>query len=120
MSKFKLPIAASLKPSQTYRWQITLPDQKVTASGWIVYTPPEDSLQKSLVRALTIRDRAEVYAQFGYWFDAIDGYTRWLNFKPEDLKARTARNEILKTGFASNKSLDFEVFISLLNADTKK
>jgi hypothetical protein len=120
LSKFKLPIAASLKPSQTYRWQITLPDQKVTASGWIVYTPPEDALQKSLARALTIRDRAKIYAQFGYWFDAIDGYTRWLNFKPEDLKARGARNEVLKSGFVTNKNLDFDSFIGLLNADTPK
>ncbi len=120
LSKFKLPIAASLKPSQPYRWQITLPDQQVAASGWIVYAPPKDELQKSLMRALTIRDRAKIYAQFGYWFDAIDGYTHWLNFKPEDLKARTARNEILKSGFASNQSLNFDAFISLLNTDTKK
>ena len=123
LSSFKIPIAASLQPSKTYRWQITVKDKRakeVTASGWIVYTPPDEKLQKSLKLALTIRDRAKIYAESGYWFEAIDGYTRWINFKPEDLKARTARNEILKTGFASNQSLDFDVFISLLNADIKK
>ena len=123
LSRFKLPIAASLQSSKTYRWQITVQDKRakeVTASGWIVYTPPDDNLQKSLVRALTIRDRAKIYAEAGYWFEAIDGYTRWLNFKPEDLKARTARNEILKSGFATNKNLDFEDFIGLLNTDTPK
>lgn len=123
LSKFKLPIAAALQPSKTYRWQITVLDKRskeVTASGWIVYTPPDDNLQKSLMRALTIRNRAKIYAEAGYWFEAIDGYTRWLNFKPTDLKARNARNEILKSGFASNQSLDFDVFISLLNAGIKK
>ncbi len=123
LSSFKLPIAASLQPSKTYRWQITVQDKRakeVTASGWIVYTPPDDNLQKSLVRALTIRDRAKIYAEAGYWFEAIDGYTRWLDFKPKDLKARTARNEILKSGFATNKNLDFEDFIGLLNTDTPK
>jgi hypothetical protein len=123
LSSFKIPIAAALQPSKTYRWQITVQDKRakeVKASGWIVYTPPDDNLQKSLMRALTIRDRAKIYAEAGYWFEAIDGYTRWLNFKPEDLKARTARNEILKSGFVSNQSLDFDVFISLLNADIKK
>jgi hypothetical protein len=123
LSSFKLPIAASLKPSQTYRWQITLQSRQrkaVTASGWIVYTPPDDNLQKSLKRALNTRDRAKIYAEAGYWFEAIDGYTRWLNFKPEDLKARTARSEILKSGFITNQNLDFDAFIALLNADATK
>ncbi|TYQ26964.1 DUF928 domain-containing protein [Pseudanabaena sp. UWO311] len=123
LSSFKIPIVASLQPSKTYRWQITVKDKRakeVTASGWIVYTPPNDNLQKSLMRALTIRDRAKIYAEAGYWFEAIDGYTRWLNFKPEDLKARTAKNEILKSGFVTNKNLDFDSFIGLLNADTPK
>jgi hypothetical protein len=70
--------------------------------------------------ALTIRDRAKIYAEAGYWFEAIDGYTRWLNFKPEDLKARTARNEILKSGFVTNKNLDFDSFIVFLNANVTK
>ena len=46
-------IAASLQPSKTYRWQITVQDQEkkqVTASGWIVYTPPDDSLQNYLYK----------------------------------------------------------------------
>lgn len=123
LSSFKIPIAASLLPSKTYRWQITVKDKRakeVTASGWIVYTPPNDNLQKSLKLALTIRDRAKIYAEAGYWFEAIDGYTRWLNFKPEDLKARTARNEILKSGFVTNKNLDFDSFIGFLNADVTK
>ena len=123
LSSFKIPIAASLQPSKTYRWQITVQDKlvkEITASGWIVYTPPDEKLQKSLKLALTIRDRAKIYAQFGYWFEAIDGYTRWLNFKPEDLKAREARNEILKLGFMTNKNLDFDSFIGLLNADVPK
>lgn len=120
LSSFKLPIAASLQPSKTYRWQVTVQDKRakeVTASGWIVYTPTDDNIQKSLTRALTIRDRTKIYAEAGYWFEAIDGYTRWLNFKPSDLKARTARNEILKSGFITNKNLDFDSFIGLLNTD---
>ena len=123
LSSFKIPIAASLQPSKTYRWQITVQDKlvkEITASGWIVYTPPDEKLQKSLKLALTIRDRAKIYAQFGYWFEAIEGYTRWLNFKPEDLKAREARTEILKLGFMTNKNLDFDSFIGLLNADVPK
>ncbi|WP_201321011.1 DUF928 domain-containing protein [Pseudanabaena sp. lw0831] len=123
LSSFKIPISVSLQPSKTYRWQITVKDKRakeVTASGWIVYTPPDDNLQKYLMRALTIRDRAKIYAEAGYWFEAIDGYTRWLNFKPEDLKARTTRNEILKSGFAKNTNLDFDTFIGLLNDDATK
>ena len=123
LSSFKIPIAASLQPSKTYRWQITVKDKRakeITASGWIVYTPPDEKLQKSLKLALTIRDRAKIYAEAGYWFEAIDGYTRWLNFKPTDLKARTSRNEILKSGFANNKNLDFEDFIGLLNTNAPK
>jgi hypothetical protein len=126
LSSFKLPIAASLQPSKNYRWEITLPDQQneleddVIVSGWIMYSPPEVSLQKSLMRALTIRDRAKIYAEAGYWFEAIDDYTRWLKLNPNDLKTRSARNEILKSGFATNKNLDFDAFIGLLNADAPK
>lgn len=123
LSSFKLPIVAALQPSKTYRWQITGKDQQgkeFAVSGWIVYTPPEDSLNKALIRALTSRDRAKIYAEAGYWFDAIDGYTHWLNFKPTDLKAKTARNEILKSGFITNKNLDFDSFIGLLNVYATK
>jgi hypothetical protein len=120
LSRFKLPSTAALKPSQPYRWQIKLQDRQgedVIASGWIVYTPPEESLNKSLLRALTSRDRAKIYAQAGYWFEAIDGYTQWLNFKPSDLDARSARNEILNLGFATNTNFDFETFKKVLNAN---
>ncbi|WP_271253044.1 DUF928 domain-containing protein [Pseudanabaena sp. Chao 1811] len=126
LSSFKLPIAASLQPSKSYRWEITLPDQQneleedVIVSGWIVYSPPESSLQKSLMRALTTRDRAKIYAEAGYWFEAIDDYTRWLKLNPNDLKTRSARNEILKSGFATNKNLDIDAFIGLLNTDAPK
>jgi hypothetical protein len=123
LSSFKLPIAASLKPSVTYGWQITLRDrkgEKVTASGWIVYSPPKNSLCPALMGALSLRDRAKVYAEAGYWFEAIDGYTRWLKLSPNDLKTRSARDEILKAGFASNKDLNIDAFIELLNADATK
>jgi hypothetical protein len=120
LSRFKLTSTAALKPSLPYRWQIKLQDRQgedVIASGWIVYTPPEESLSKSLLRALTSRDRAKIYAQAGYWFEAIDGYTQWLNFKPSDLEARAARNEILNLGFATNTNFDFETFKKVLNAN---
>ncbi|BBC24535.1 DUF928 domain-containing protein [Pseudanabaena sp. ABRG5-3] len=123
LSSFKLPIAASLQPSKSYRWEITLPDQQneleeeVIVSGWIMYSPSESSLQKALMRALTIRDRAKIYAEAGYWFEAIDNYTRWLKLNPNDLKTRSARNEILKSGFATNNNLDIDSFILLLNVN---
>ncbi len=123
LSSFKLPIAASLQPSKSYRWEITLPDQQneleddVIVSGWIMYSPPEVSLQKFLMRALTIRDRAKIYAEAGYWFEAIDGYTRWLKTNPKDFNARNSRNEILKSGFNANTNLDVDAFIGLLNTD---
>ncbi|PZO45086.1 MAG: hypothetical protein DCF19_00920 [Pseudanabaena frigida] len=123
LSKFKIPIAAALQPSKTYRWQITVQDKQakeVTASGWIVYSPTDDNLQKPLMRALTVRDRAKIYAEAGYWFEAIDGYTRWLSIKPSDLKTRTARNEILKAGLATNQNLDFDTFIGMLNSNPTK
>ncbi len=126
LSRFKLPITVSLQPAKNYRWEITLPSQQnalaeaVVVSGWIMYSPPEGNLQKSLMRALTIRDRAKIYAEAGYWFEAIDDYTRWLKLSPNDLKARNARNEILKLGFATNNNLDVDAFIGLLNTDTPK
>ena len=127
LSSFKLPIAASLQPSKTYRWQITMDDvgqdqqkQQITASGWIVYTPPNANLQKSLMRALTTRDRAKLYADAGYWFEAIDGYTRWLKISPNDLKARAARTAILKAGLTANENLDVDVLLKLVNAGVTK
>jgi hypothetical protein len=120
LSRFKLPSSAALKPAQPYRWQIKLQDRDgadVIASGWIVYTPPEEALSKSLLRTLTSRDRAKIYAQAGYWFEAIDGYTQWLNFKPSDLDARRARNQVLNLGFATNTNFDFETFKKVLNAN---
>lgn len=120
LSRFKLPSSVALKPAQPYRWQIKLQDRdgkEVIASGWIVYTPPQETLSKSLLRALTSRDRAKIYAQAGYWFEAIDGYTQWLNFKPTDLEARRARNQVLNLGFATNTNFDFETFKKVLNAN---
>ena len=123
LSSFKLPIAVSLKPSVTYGWQITLRDrkgEKVTASGWIVYSPPENSLCPTLMGALSLRDRAKIYAEAGYWFEAIDGYTRWLKLSPNDLKARDARDEILKAGLISTKEIDVNALIKLLNPNEEK
>jgi len=124
LSSFKLPIAVALKPSQTYLWQITVKDAQhkeiAVASGWVAYIPPEDALQKSLIRTVNPSDRNQIYAQSGYWFEAIDGYTRWLKINPKDLNARNARIEILKSGLATNTNLDIDTFIRLLNADTPK
>lgn len=120
LSSFKLPIAASLQPEKRYRWQISLTSAKgepVNVSGWIVYIPPQQSLQTALTRALTSRDRAKIYAQAGYWFEAIDGYTKWLNFKPSDSGARMARNDILKAGFANHNNLNVDSLLTNLNID---
>ncbi len=123
LSSFKLPIAVSLKPSVTYGWQITLRDRQgdqVTASGWIVYSPPENRLCPALMGALSLRDRAKIYAEAGYWFEAIDGYTRWLKLSPNDLKARSARDEVLKAGLISTQKVDVNALIKLLNPNEEK
>ncbi|TYQ28796.1 DUF928 domain-containing protein [Pseudanabaena sp. UWO310] len=120
LASFKLPQSASLKPDQPYKWQIVVEDrlcQKVTVSGWIMYNPNEETLKQSLNLALTDRDRAKIYARSGYWFEAIDGYARWLKFKPNDTPALREAGELLKAGLANNRNLDFESFSKQLEID---
>lgn len=120
LSSFKLPSMVSLSPSKPYRWQIIVEDnqgKKVTASGWIMYKPIAENLKQSLNLALTDRDRAKVYARSRYWFEAIDGYARWLKFKPNDTQALREAGELVKAGLANNQNLDFEAFSKQLEID---
>ena len=89
--KFTLPADEfNLSPGQVYQWQVSIactPDGPSYDQSFIstleVVAPP-DSLTTALATAQTPAEKAEIYAEAGYWYDALrEAMDASDNFNPD-------------------------------------
>ncbi len=90
----------TLKEGVEYQWSVALilnsnqRSQDVVASGTIAYVPPSDSLRRRSASA-DPREQPRIYAQAGYWYDAIAYLNRLIEENAEDTELRDFRRELL-------------------------
>ncbi len=110
--KFTLP-ATTLKSGKVYTWQLSF-NKKGSSSGFstinqVLLVNAEPEMRKAMSAANTELEKAKVYSNYGYWYDALDSYNKWLEFKPSDTAALQERNSIVS-----------EVLTSLATEDKQK
>jgi hypothetical protein len=94
-------LGATLKPGVEYQWFVSVvtdPTQRsrdVTAGGTIRRTDADAALKASLARA-DERTAPLVYAESGYFYDAIDGLSRLIARNPNEAGLRTQRAMLLE------------------------
>lgn len=124
--KFTLPASApALEVGKVQRWQVRLElrenDERVNTdranidrrvnneqfnlNALVKLTEAPAEVQKGLNGAKTELDKARVYAQYGYWYDALHAYTNWLDSNPNDTVARKERSDMFAEIFQSDSAI---------------
>ncbi|MBZ0106714.1 MAG: DUF928 domain-containing protein [Sulfuricella denitrificans] len=91
----------SLKQGIEYRWFVGLvkdPQQRssdIIASGTIQLTPPTQNLKDKLARAER-KHIPFVYAEEGYWYDALDAISGLITAHPDDRELHAQRAALLE------------------------
>lgn len=108
-----------LEAGDRYQWQVAAFCNPQSANGdlqiqgWVEYQPPTAGLQSSLA-LVSESDQASLYAQNGYWFDAVDHLAVLNASTPEDTLLQTRWAELLVS-----VGLDDMVDQPLLLSDTQ-
>jgi hypothetical protein len=110
--KFTMPKdAPELVVGKVQRWQVRW-QANSGASQVDVNAPIRRDDDPKVVAAITSAKndlaKARVYAQNGYWYDAIDAYTNWLTANPQDKAALDERSSLLKDGFKNHSAFSKE------------
>lgn len=110
--KFTMPQdAPELVVGKVQRWQVRW--QANSGASQVDVNAPirRDDDPKVLAAITNAKDhlaKARIYAQNGYWYDAIDAYTNWLTANPQDKTARDERSKLLKDGFKNHSAFSKE------------
>ncbi len=89
-----------LEAGDRYQWQVAAfcnpqsDNGDLQIQGWVEYQPPTQGLQSSLA-LVSESDQASLYAQNGYWFDAVDHLAVLNASTPEDALLQTRWAELL-------------------------
>jgi hypothetical protein len=90
-----------LSPDVTYRWSVSLITDEERrskdrfASSALVYRPPSEGAATQLAAA-PAGHLAHQYALQGYWYDAFDQLTLWLQAEPRDARLLEHRAALLE------------------------
>jgi hypothetical protein len=90
----------SLSPGQEYQWSLALvvdPEQRsrdVVASGWIERVPAPDALSGRLAAAGPL-GAAQIYAESGLWYDALDAIWQLGEARPDGAEAQRQLDALL-------------------------
>ncbi len=121
---FKFQIPHSLETNVPRRWSVKCiwPMGKVVmASGILAVAEPKPEIKMAISSAKTDLDKARVYADNGFWYDALDAYSSWINANPKDAAARSERDNLIGAGFKEsfkeNKEFDLNTFIDKVNLE---
>lgn len=91
----------SLQTGVNYRWivqlQCTEDDrQGLSAMGWINYIPPNPALVNQLAAAQP-EDRSDIYAEAGYWYDAVRELVAKKRAHPNKLKVQQDWQDLMES-----------------------
>lgn len=90
-----------LRPGVEYQWSVALVTDKeqrsndVVSSGTITYVEPPADLQKTLAQA-NPETLPFVYAEAGYWYDAMENLSRLIEVRPNNRRFREQRASLLE------------------------
>ena len=93
----------TLQPGVEYRWNVALiPDKEhqsnaEVAQGVIKRIEPPPGLEEKLSKA-SMAERAEIYAQAGLWYDALQSISTAIAADPKDDSLHQLRAALLKQG----------------------
>lgn len=103
LMKIPLPsMAPALTQNQLYYWTVALvcnPNRRTEdwiAGGWIEYQLPDKRLQRQLASA-TALEQVSLYAQSGFWYDALDGLVQLRQAQPEDASLAAIWTTLLRS-----------------------
>ena len=99
---FKYQIPQNLDANVPRRWGVRCRWENgriVEAGGVVVFREASSELKTSLAQATNLRQKAQLYAQAGYWYDALDAYNVWISANPQDQTALNERAELIRQGF---------------------
>jgi hypothetical protein len=115
--KVTLPSSVRLMPEKVYVWQLrlrgTTASSNLQAIGSIVLTKVSGEMQKAIAKATTSLEKAKVFSNYGYWFDALDLNTKQIETEPQNQTALKMRSEMMLEIFTT-KNGDSQVTVKNL------
>ena len=101
--RFTLPDDIGIAPlayDQDYQWSVALicdansPRAALRTLGWIQRVTPDEEIANQLVDA-DLSEQARLYAQNGFWFDALESFVTLRSDSPEDVEIQQRWQEFL-------------------------
>jgi hypothetical protein len=97
------PTVPGLEPAIDRGWQIQLPPDLIGMNDVVVRMENKPAAIAELSKAKTNLEKARIYERYGYWYDAFDAYTKWLEVNPKDTAARRERANMIEIGLKDNR-----------------
>ncbi|WP_026103208.1 DUF928 domain-containing protein [Pseudanabaena sp. PCC 6802] len=102
--RYTLPITApELEFGKDRGWRIQVPPDLVQLPDVVVRMENKPAAIAELSKAKTDLEKARIYERYGYWYDAFDAYTKWLEVNPHDKVARRERANMIEVGLKDNR-----------------
>jgi len=115
---FKFELPQSIDANTPRRWGVKCKwasGKVVTANGIFAYIEPKPETKIALDAAKTDIGKARIYVSSGFWYDAIDTYSRLIKSNPQDTTAIQERGKLITEGFKGHEGLNTKAFIAQLN-----
>lgn len=117
--RLSMPVNSSvLKRDKVYVWQLRLrgstASSNLQAVGSILLNKSENELQKAIAKAPNSLEKAKIYSNYGYWFDALNIYNSQIELEPKNQTAFKMRSEMLQEIFIP-KGSDPEAIANVKN-----
>jgi hypothetical protein len=96
-------IAPELESGIDRGWKTLLPVGRVQVIDVVVRMENKPAAISELSKAKTDLEKARIYERYGYWYDAFDAYTKWLEANPKDKVARRERANMIEVGLKDNR-----------------
>jgi hypothetical protein len=112
--------APALKPEKVYVWQLRLRGSTASSDlqtlGSILFSKTDKEVEKAIAQAPTNLEKAKIYTNNGYWFDALNLYTNQIAAQTdtEPKPATTMRSEMILEVF-TNKNSEPQAIASVKN-----
>ena len=91
-----------LVPDKEYRWSVSLVcnpirrSNDVYAQSWIKFVPIKEEISTKLNQSQMPVEKAEIYADRGYWYDAFNSLNLAQKTQPNDTTVNIAQKELLE------------------------
>jgi Domain of Unknown Function (DUF928) len=106
---FTLPKSApSLNVGQTQRWDLRVQSSDcsdLNVATAAIQLESNSKVVAAIAKTSSELQRAKIYNEAGYWFDALGAYDRWLKLNPQDQTTKKERNSMIVNGFQDYETL---------------